>query len=106
LIARSHHEWSAPVVASLFKIDHSQNWARACPAVSSAFPNDQNADDKAQGRDTGQNVKNCRVESISHADERSSARPPPLPVTRWTPLYSAGMRAGLGGSRLEAHPGG
>jgi hypothetical protein len=35
--------------------------------ASSVCPNDQKADDKTQGRDTGQSVKNFRLESISHA---------------------------------------
>src|SRR5271155_1713518 len=34
--------------------------------VLSVRPNDQKSDDKTQGRDTGQNVQNCRVISVSH----------------------------------------
>jgi hypothetical protein len=40
---------------------------------SSVRPNDQKADNKTQGRDTGQNVKNFRLVSISHAAKGSKA---------------------------------
>jgi hypothetical protein len=43
--------------------------------ASSVSPNDQKADDKTQGRDTGQDVKNCRMVSINHAATGGKGEP-------------------------------